>query len=239
MQITQIMDRLQACSIPGDEGKARQLLRYHEMLLDWNTRMDLTAVTEEEDMLDRHYIDSLMILTSPEYLPEHTSLLDVGTGAGLPGLPLAIFRPDLQVTLMDAQMKRLRFLEAVIQELHLVNVRTRHARAEDAGHDKEMRESFHTACARAVAPLPVLAEYMLPLVRTGGFCLCWKGPSATEEEEKGRRAAHLLGGHLLPLIPCPIPGRDWQHMLAVIRKERPCPRAYPRRAGTPSRMPLV
>ena len=142
--------RLTECGIPFSPDLPGKLLKYHELLLEWNAKMDLTAVTEEADMIDRHYVDSLMALTIPELIPQGASLIDVGTGAGFPGLPLALARADLRVTLMDAQQKRLNFLQAVLDALDVQNVTLVHARAEDGARMKEHRECYDVAVARAV-----------------------------------------------------------------------------------------
>ena len=238
MDAQTILERLNACSIPVSIHEAEQLAVYHSLLLDWNTRMDLTAVTEDSEMLDRHYVDSLMALTQPGLLPVSGRVIDVGTGAGFPGMPLAICCPDLRFTLLDSQQKRLNFLSAVIAELGLQNVTLVHARAEDGARNPELRASFDAAVARAVAPLPVLAEYLLPYVRVGGSALCWKGPSVLEEMTAARRATHLLGAHLEEPVSYDIPGRDWQHLFVRLSKNAPTPKAYPRKAGTPSKNPL-
>ena len=233
-----IAERLTACGIPHDPTLPERLARYHDMLLDWNRRMDLTAVTEEAEMIDRHYVDSLMPLTVPGLMPRQGTMIDVGTGAGFPGLPLALALPELRVTLMDAQRKRLDFLQAVIDELRVTNVTLVHSRAEDGARLPECRERFDVAVARAVAPLAVLAEYLLPYVRVGGLALCWKGPGLAGELEQGRRAAFLLGGKAEEAIPCAIPGRDWQHLLLPIHKTQKTARQYPRKSGTPAKAPL-
>lgn len=238
MTTTQLAARLTACGIPFAPELPEKLLRYHAMLLDWNTRMDLTAVTDEEEMVDRHYVDSLMPLRVAHLLPQGGRMIDVGTGAGFPGLPLALALPDMQVTLMDAQQKRLTFLQAVIDELHVANVTLLHRRAEDAARDAALREQFDLAVARAVAPMAVLAEYLLPFVRVGGQALCWKGPGLLEELPQGRKAAFLLGGQVGEPIPCPFPGRAWQHQLLPMQKTGKTARQYPRKAGTPSKAPL-
>ena len=238
MQPTQVLNRFAACGIPCGEALAARITRYHELLLDWNTRMDLTNVTDEDEMLDRHYVDSLMVLTMPQLLPADGKVIDVGTGAGLPGMVLALACPHLSFTLMDAQQKRLNFLQAVIDDLHLTNVTLLHSRAEDAGHQAAYREQFDLAIARAVAPLSVLAEYLLPMVKVGGSALCWKGPALLDEMEDGRRAAFLVGGKVSDPIPCPIPGRDWQHLLLPMSKVMHTAKMYPRKAGTPSKKPL-
>lgn len=230
--------RLEACGIPHDPSLPARLLRYHALLLEWNSRMDLTAVTEEDEMIDRHYVDSLMALTVPGLLPERGTLIDVGTGAGFPGLPLALALPECRVTLLDAQRKRLDFLQAVIDELGVTNVTLLHSRAEDGARLDQCRERFDVAVARAVAPLAVLAEYLLPYVKVGGKAICWKGPALAEELTQGRRAAFLLGGRADEPIPVAIPGRDWQHLLLPIHKTQKTARQYPRRSGTPGKSPL-
>ena len=198
--------RLKACGIPFDPELPEKLLRYHALLMDWNTRMDLTAVTDEAEMMDRHYVDSLMALRFG-LIPRKGRIIDVGTGAGFPGMPLALACPEMQVTLMDAQQKRLTFLQAVIDELQVRNVTLVHSRAEDGARLPLHREQYDLAVARAVAPLAVLAEYLLPYVRVGGCALCWKGPALEDELDQGRRAAHLLGGRVEEAIPCVFPGR--------------------------------
>lgn len=230
--------RLTECGISFSPDLPGKLLKYHELLLEWNARMDLTAVTEEADMIDRHYVDSLMALTIPELIPQGASLIDVGTGAGFPGLPLALARADLRVTLMDAQQKRLNFLQAVLDALDVQNVTLVHARAEDGARRKEHRECYDVAVARAVAPLPVLAEYLLPYVKVGGKAVCWKGPAVQDELGAGKKAAFLLGGKLAEPIPVAIPGQEWQHLLLPIAKQTKTARQYPRKAGTPGKSPL-
>lgn len=238
MNERELSARLTACGISHDEALPQKLLRYHAMLMDWNTRMDLTAVTEEAEMIDKHYVDSLIALKVPGLLPVTGRLIDVGTGAGFPGLPLALACPQLQVTLMDAQQKRLNFLRAVIDELQVRNVTLVHARAEDGAQFPQHREKYDVAVARAVAPLAALAEYLLPFVKVGGKAVCWKGPALAEEMQQGRRAAHLLGGRVEEPVNAAIPGRDWQHMLLPIAKTAKTARQYPRKAGTPSKSPL-
>jgi 16S rRNA (guanine527-N7)-methyltransferase len=222
-----------------DERTAGRIARYHEMLADWNTRMNLTGDTEFATSLDRHYTDSLAPLANEQLFPEGVSLIDVGSGAGFPGLPLAIARPDLKVTLLDSLMKRIHFLAAVVEELGLTNVKLVHARAEDGGRDPACRAQFDIAVARAVAPLPVLCELLLPFVKTGGRMICYKGPSAEEEWLAGEKASVLVGGGKLHHVPVALPSQpEWQHCLIWTPKEKKTVRQYPRKAGTPSKSPL-
>ena len=232
----ELTQALQTMELSANSEQVSRLLAYLNLLLEWNRSMDLTAVTDEGEILDRHFLDSLAILRYPFLL--NGPVMDLGTGAGFPGIPLAIFRPDLSFTLVDAQNKRLKFLEEVIRVLPLSNVTLIHSRAEDIGRNPAFREKQGTLAARAVAALPVLCEYMLPLLKIGGHAICWKGPSVLDEMTQGRRAAHLLGGKVLDPITYSIPGRDWQHLLLPIEKVSSTPKAYPRKAGTPGKSPL-
>ena len=237
MNREEIGSRLRMNEIPFAEDLPEKLEIYLRLLLEWNTKMDLTAVEEEEDLLDKHFADSLTVLRTDLVKPG-ASLVDVGTGAGFPGMVLAMARPDLHVVLMDAQRKRLKFLEAVAAEAGTGNAEILHARAEDAARDRKHREQYDIAAARAVAPLNVLAEYLLPFVKIGGCALCWKGPALKQELEAGRRAAHLLGGRLEMPVSCAVAGRDWEHTILPVRKTERTAAAYPRKAGTPKTKPL-
>ena len=237
MEHEQISERLKRNKIPFDADLPEKLGIYLRLLLEWNQRMDLTAVEEETEMLDRHFVDSLTVLRT-EFLPEKASVIDVGTGAGFPGMVLALARPECAVTLMDAQQKRLNFLEKVCGETGVENVCLLHSRAEIAGRDRKYREQYDIACARAVAPLNVLSEYLLPFVKVGGAALCWKGPALQQELESGRRAAHLLGGRLEMPVRCVVSGRDWEHTILPLRKTEKTASAYPRKAGIPKAKPL-
>lgn len=230
--------RSRAAGIPLNEKNAETLARFHQLLMEWNQRMDLTAVLEESEMMDRHYVDSLSPLQKNGLLLTGASIIDVGSGAGFPGIPLAVARPDLRVTLLDAQLKRVGFLKEAASRLGLANVRVIHGRAEDIARREDCREKFDVAAARALAPLPVLLEFLLPFVKVGGLALCWKGPAVLAEMPAGKKAAKLLGGILETPLPTPVPGRDWSHLLLPVRKIEKTFRQYPRKAGTPGRAPL-
>lgn len=210
---------------------------YRGLLLDWNTRMDLTSVSRE-DMAARHFLDSLLPLKTEGLFPDGARVIDVGTGAGFPGLPLAIARPDLSVTLLEAQGKRCQFLSAVCGQLGLANVTLVNDRAEVLGRAENHRESYDRALARAVAPLNILCEYLLPFVRVGGRALCWKGPAVGDEQADGEAAAGLLGGALGPLLEMEEPGMDTRHVLAQIYKNQKTLPQYPRKNGLPAKRPL-
>lgn len=217
------------------EEQAGQFQRYMELLLEWNERVNLTAITEPRDIVEKHFVDSLTVLSACP-LKEGAKVLDVGTGAGFPGLPLKIVRPDLQVTLLDGVNKRLNFLGEVCQALGLPCRRV-HKRAEEAGLSKEMRESFDLVTARAVAALNVLSEYCLPLVKMKGFFVAMKGPGAGLELEQAENALRLLGGDQVKVMPVQLPEAG-ERNLVVVRKLRFTPRSYPRHGGTITKHPL-
>ncbi len=232
-------ERLHSLGVGFDEAAPQRLRRYHELLCHWNTLMNLTGDTAFDTALDRLYLDSLAPLQVEGLFPAGSTLVDVGSGAGFPGLPLAIVRPDLQVLLLDSLQKRVGFLDAVIEALSLPNVRTLHARAEDAAQEPSLREGFDLAVARAVAPLPVLCELLLPFVKVGGKMLCYKGPSAKEEQDQGALAAKRLGGGPPVIVPVALPWQpQWQHCVVVSEKKEKTLRQFPRKAGLPARQPL-
>ena len=201
---------------------------YYEMLTDWNTRMNLTALTAPEDVAVKHIIDSLTAYDAALF-DEAATLIDVGTGAGLPGIPLALYAPHIAVTLMDALQKRVRFLREVTAAMGLTNTRCIHARAEEAARQTEHRERYDIAVSRAVARMPVLLAYTLPLVRVGGTLLALKGRAYAEEAAEGAATANALGGGRITARPVHLPGLDDVRAILAVRKERPTPNAYPRR----------
>ena len=235
--MTELRLPLAAAGLELDETALSRLETYHDMLLDWNTRMDLTSVSADR-MAARHFLDSLLPLKASGLIPEEGRLIDVGTGAGFPGLPLAIARPSLQVTLLEAQGKRCQFLQAVCQALGLENVTIINDRAENLGRAEGHREGYDRAVARAVAALPVLAEYLLPFVRVGGMALCWKGPAVAGEQADGAAAAARLGGRLLPLVDMEGCGEETGHVIAPMEKTEKTLPLYPRKNGMPAKRPL-
>lgn len=234
----------QEISVPlaAEEITAFQI--YASMLKEKNKVMNLTAVDDDKGIAMKHFIDSLTLCP---YIREEEkkagnsrtlSFIDVGTGAGFPGLPVKISCPELSVTLMDSLEKRLKFLDEVISRLELKNCVTVHSRAEDAGRNKKYREKYDIVTARAVAKLSVLAEYCLPLVKVGGVFLAMKAHSE-EEENEGAKAVALLGGTIEKTDTFKLPGTDMERTIIVVRKVRPTPARFPRKAGTPSKTPIV
>lgn len=233
---TMLLQRASAMGIPMSGAQAEQFHIYHDMLVEANARMNLTRVPDDPaGAVDRNYLDCIAPLAGG--FPAAGSAVDVGSGAGFPGIPLAIMLPDTRFTLLDALGKRVDFLQSVIDRLGL-NAETLHLRAEDAARRDALREGFDLAVARAVAPMNVLCEYMLPLVRVGGAMLALKGPGLEEELAGAENALRLLGGEIDRVQPLAIPGRDWDHRAAWIKKTAPTPEKYPRRAGTAEKRPL-
>ena len=210
---------------------------YERELLDWNTRVNLTAIREAEGVRLRHFVDSLVCARAfPDGPP--ASLVDVGTGAGFPGLPLKILWPDMRLTLVESVGKKLRFCEHLVEKLGLEGVSLINARAETIGQDPAHRERYQAAVGRAVAPLPVLAEFLLPLVRPGGLALMPRGSDTPQEAEAATGAIRKLGGDPGRLLPIQIPGVEGQRYLLVLHKKARTPALYPRLPGTPAKNPL-
>lgn len=225
-----------AMGIAMTDQQAGQFAVYHQMLVAANARMNLTRVPEAaREAADRNYLDCVAPLAHG--FPEAENAIDVGSGAGFPGIPLSIMLPEVRFTLLDALQKRVEFLQSVIDALGL-NAEAVHLRSEDAARRPELREGFDLAVARAVAPMNVLCEFLLPFVKPGGRMLAMKGPGLDDELRNADNALKLLGGRLERVIDLPIPGRDWEHRAAWIVKTAPTPEKYPRRAGMPEKRPL-
>ena len=214
----------------------KKFYTYMNSLLEWNEKINLTAITEPEEIIKKHFIDSLTI---KKYIRDNTSIIDVGTGAGFPGIPLNIISTDCKIVLLDALNKRLNFLNEVIKQDNLKNIETVHFRAEEAGKNKLYREKFDVATSRAVAPLNILVEYLLPLVKIGGKCICMKGSNIEEELESSKKAISILGGKIETIEEFCLPGTDMVRNIIVITKINSTPAKYPRKAGTPSKEPIV
>ncbi len=216
----------------------KALGRYEQELLDWNSRYNLTAIRDSEEIRIKHFLDSLTCLQA---MRETTCerVIDIGTGAGFPGITLKIANPAIQLTLVESVGKKADFCRHVVKTLKLENVEVVQERAELLGHDPVYREKYDWAVARAVAIMPVLAEYMLPLVKVGGSMLAMKGESGPAESQGAEHALRLLGGHLRQLLPVSLPGVAEERYLVVVDKVAATPEAYPRRTGVPARRPLA
>lgn len=228
---------MDALGISLDDSQIARFVRYYELLAEWNQVMNLTAITEYEDVVKKHFVDSLTLVKVWD-ATRPCSLIDVGTGAGFPGLALKIAFPGMKVTLLDSLNKRIQFLNAVIGDLGLTGVETVHGRAEDLARPGKLRESFDLCVSRAVANLSTLSEYCLPFVKKGGFFIAYKSEGASDEMAEAERAIAILGGETTENKEFLLPDSCICRCLSVIRKVKDTPVKYPRKAGLPGREPL-
>lgn len=207
---------------------------YMNLLLEWNEKINLTAIIEPREVILKHFVDSLTIA---KYIKDDEKLIDVGTGAGFPGIPLSIVKENTDIVLLDSLNKRINFLEEVKENLKLENITTIHGRAEEFGKNKKEREIYDIATSRAVAPLNILLEYLLPLVKIGGKAICMKG-SNIEEIENAKNALEILGGKIEKIEEITLPNSDIKRNIIIVKKVKNTPSKYPRKPGTPSKEPI-
>ena len=233
--VKEIILKLKEINININEKIADKFYKYTNMLLEWNEKINLTAITEISDMILKHYIDSLTI---NKYIKEQNTIIDIGTGAGFPGIPLKIVNPNNKFILVDSLNKRINFLKEVEKELNLQDIEMIHSRVEDLAKIKEYREKIDLAVSRAVANLSTLLEYMLPFVKENGLCICMKGPNITQEVEDSKKAIEILGGKIEKIEKINLPGSEIERNIILIRKINKTPNKYPRKAGMPAKQPI-
>lgn len=224
-------------NIELDSEKYSNFSNYARLLEEWNKVMNLTGITDEKEVFIKHFLDSCSILDGFT-MCENASIIDIGTGAGFPGLPLKIARPDFSATLVDSLTKRINFLDEVCDVCGIDDVTNIHARAEDLAKDELFRESYDYAVSRAVASMNVLLEYMLPFVKVGGYVLALKGPKVLDEVKTLDKALDILGGELIEVKKVSVFNDDREHFLCIVKKIADTPNKYPRKAGKPTKSPL-
>ena len=226
---------LEKMSISLNKEQYDQFYAYMVLLIEWNEKINLTAITEPQEIILKHFVDSLTIA---KYIEEGKTIIDMGTGAGFPGIPLKIYRNDVKVVLADSLNKRIKFLNEVIEKLQLKNIETIHCRAEELGKNKEYREKFDYATSRAVANLSTLSESLLPFVKLNGSGIFMKTMEIDEELENAKKAIKILGGRIEKVDKFEIPESDLGRSIITVKKEKQTPSKYPRKPGTPAKEPL-
>ena len=230
---------LNEMNISISEQQLKQFQIYYDLLREWNSFMNLTAITELDEVIRKHFLDSASLIHAiPDLSEKKYSFIDVGTGAGFPGIPLKILFPDLSITLLDSLNKRVKFLNHVIENLELTKIEAIHGRAEDIAQNLSYREQYDFCVSRAVANLTTLSEYCLPFVKKKGFFISYKSEKITEEYEQAKRAIKILGGDFKNQIEFYLPGSDIYRNLFMIEKIQTTPKKYPRKSGLPSKEPL-
>jgi 16S rRNA (guanine527-N7)-methyltransferase len=238
MKFYDIMNK--ACQnegLPFDTDKYEKFIIYKELIQDWNEKINLTAITEDEDIIKKHFIDCIKSFRFSE-LKNATNIIDVGTGAGFPGIPLKIMDSNKNIVLLDSLNKRINFLNEVISKLNLTKIQAIHARAEEFSRKAEFREKFDFAVSRAVANMTLLSELCIPYVRVGGYFMALKGPAVENELNEAKNAIATLGGKLEEIIKVEIEDTDLQHNLVIVKKIKNTPMVYPRKASSISKKPL-
>ncbi len=230
---SKIQEECKKINVNLEAEQIEQFYTYMQELIEWNNKINLTAIIEPEEIIKKHFIDCLSII---KYIKDDNKIIDVGTGAGFPGIPIKIANKSLNITLLDSLNKRISFLNEIITKLKLSNIETVHARAEEYAANGK-REKYDIAVSRAVANLPTLLEYLMPYVKVNGICICMKGPKAQAELEESKKAIEILGGRLEKIENIKI-DENMDRNIIIIRKIKNTPNTYPRKAGKPGREPI-
>ena len=230
-------NKINKLNIEINKEKEMKFIRFYQLLIEWNGKMNLTGITDFEEVVEKHFVDSLSIVKVTD-LKKINNLVDIGTGAGFPGIPIKIMFPHVKVTLLDSLNKRIQFLNTVIEELGLHEIETLHGRAEDFAKKKEYREQYDLCVSRAVANLSTLSEYCIPFVREGGAFISYKAGDSKKEIEESRKAVKILGGKIQSVHEFQLPETEINRTLVTILKEYPTAKKYPRKAGIPTKEPI-
>lgn len=230
-----LTDKCNKIDIKLDKIQIKQFYEYMRLLLEWNKKINLTAITDENEIILKHFVDCISI---QKHISGNSNIIDLGTGAGFPGIPLKILKTDIKITLVDSLNKRINFLKELIESLKLKNIQAIHSRAEELARNKEYREKFDIIVSRAVAPLNVLVEYTLPFLKISGKLIAMKGSNAQEEIQQGKKAINVLGGKIEQIEKITLPDTDIQRNIIIIQKIKNTPNTYPRKAGKPSKEPI-
>jgi 16S rRNA (guanine527-N7)-methyltransferase len=234
----QLYNAFEQLNIPVSRETVLKFEKYMKMVLEWNEKVNLTAITEESDFIEKHFIDSILCANFDE-LKNANTVIDVGTGAGFPGVPLALVFPVKHFLLIDSVGKKIKIVSEIVETLGISNVKLLHSRAEDLAHKEEYREKFDICVSRAVANLAVLTEYCLPFVNIGGTFISYKGPDAFKELKEAESAIKILGGQTGSIKKVGFEGFDFDHNMIIIKKKRKTPAKYPRKAGIPTKEPIT
>lgn len=232
-----LKEKMNKLDIELSDIQTGQFIQYYELLISWNKVMNLTAITEYEEVVEKHFIDSLMAVHVINFEKIH-SVIDIGTGAGFPGIPLKIIYPNLEITLLDSLNKRIKFLDEVIGQLEIKDIETIHGRAEDFAKQKEYREQYDLCISRAVANLTTLSEYCLPYVKVGGTFVSYKSGEIEQEMKNSENAVKILGGEVKDVYKFELPETDIKRSMVIIEKKKITGKKYPRKAGLPLKEPL-
>lgn len=236
-QLDSFKEGLSDLGLSLSEEQLKQFIKYYELLVEKNKVMNLTAITDFEEVVRKHFLDSLSLVKVLD-MKQTEKILDMGTGAGFPGIPIKIAFPDCHITLVDSVNKKIEFIKEAAAEIGLHNIEAIHGRVEDLGHTSAYREQYDLVVSRAVAALPALVEYCLPFVKVGGAFLSYKSVKVDEELSAGKKAIQVLGGRLEKDIRFQLSGTEMDRAFLLIKKEKPCPKKYPRKAGTPTKTPI-
>lgn len=228
---------LKMLNIDSKREKVEKLFAFKDIMLEWNEKINLTSITDEREVFIKHFLDSATCIATG-HIKKGMDVIDVGTGAGFPGVPVKILEDGIKITLLDSLKKRINYLGEVVEKLKLKDVELVHGRAEEAGKNKRYRENYDIVLSRAVAAMNILCEYCLPFAKVGGYFLCQKGPEIKDELKEAENAVKELGGELAEIIPYELPYSDITHNIIIIRKAVQTPTKYPRKPGKPSASPI-